>query len=297
MTKLGALLPAGLLSVHCLIENMAFWGKDPSRADNAYPNPDGVETGVDEAYGAGMYLDKEGTAPIYGVWSKALEQMGWRPGFDMDVLRYDWRKGPDDYMRPNGSFDVLKQMVEETVEVTGKKVVVVSMSMGGPLFALFCSKHVDEAWKAAHIDSFFSLSGSFGGTTSPLFSILTGKWGKVVPWYLEGTVNKLARSMGSPPWMCPSEDTYGPDRVVIKTPSRCPPHSLLHQSLRHPRFGRGIIATVYHPPLFEPCSSIMTQTPSCRQYTTSQIGQALVDAGAIRSSTFWSAFRSMVLFS
>lgn len=167
-----------------------------------------------------MYLDEEHKVPIFGLWAEALEKVGWKREVDMHVLNYDWRKGPDEYMLPGGSFSRLKQMIEATVERTGKKVVVASMSMGGPMFALFCSRYVDEAWKAAHIDSFFSLSGSYGGSSSPLFSLLTGSWAKLIPWWLRPSVISLARSMGSPVWQSPSADVYGHDRVVVRTPSR-----------------------------------------------------------------------------
>ncbi len=52
-----------------------------------------------------------------------------------------------------------------------------SASMGGPFVALFCADYVTEEWKAANIFSFVSVSGVYGGSTSPLNTLLSGRWG------------------------------------------------------------------------------------------------------------------------
>ena len=38
-----------------------------------------------------------------------------------------------------------------------------SLSMGGPYLATFFATHVDAAWKAAHVDFFYSISGVMSG--------------------------------------------------------------------------------------------------------------------------------------
>ena len=52
-----------------------------------------------------------------------------------------------------------------------------SASMGGPFVALFCADYVTEEWKAANIFSFVSISGVYGGSTSPLNTLLSGRCG------------------------------------------------------------------------------------------------------------------------
>jgi hypothetical protein len=56
-------------------------------------------------------------------------------------------------------------------------VTLLSASMGGPFVALFCADYVTEEWKAANIFSFVSISGVYGGSTSPLNTLLSGRWG------------------------------------------------------------------------------------------------------------------------
>jgi len=100
------------------------------------------------------------------------------------------------------------------------------------VFALFCNTHVTPEWQEKYLASFISLSGSFGGSTSPLFSLLTGQWGKLVPKIMQPTILSMARSMGSPAWMVPAEGVFGGDRVAIKTPERTYTLSQLGDALR-----------------------------------------------------------------
>ena len=50
----------------------------------------------------------------------------------------------------------------------------VSMSMGGPFVALFCVTYVSQEWKDAHIFQFISMSGVYGGSSSPLNTLFSG---------------------------------------------------------------------------------------------------------------------------
>jgi hypothetical protein len=141
----------GPLNAPCTVENIAFRlpaaSEDPAAADYAPPRR-GVLVQPVDSFDACMSLDAAGTYPTFGTWAAALERAGWRRRVDLDALPYDWRLGPDALAAPGGAFDRLRAAVEGLVaRAGGRRAVALSMSMGGPAFALFCATHVSEAWK------------------------------------------------------------------------------------------------------------------------------------------------------
>jgi hypothetical protein len=154
-TWLPAWLPeksdVNVLNAHCLVDNMAFGvpSSNDAAASSSYPPPRaGVLVEPEDSFDACMALDVGGVYQTFGTWAKALAAGGWAAGADMDALPYDWRVGPDALAAPGGAFDRLRAAIEGLVaRAGGRRAVAVSMSMGGPVFALFCATHVSEAWK------------------------------------------------------------------------------------------------------------------------------------------------------
>jgi len=184
------------------------------------PPPKGVTIRFVDNYQGTMCLDKVCKSPTLKGMSDTLENLGWVQGVNLFSLPYDWRGGPSSYAEPGGEFDRLKALIETAVKGSGGPITVVSMSMGGPIFALFCAKHVSEDWKATHIHSFFSISGVYGGATVPFRSIFTGSWANIIPKIFWSTTKNVARSWECLPWILPSAQVFSEDRVWIQTPTR-----------------------------------------------------------------------------
>lgn len=193
------------------------WSEDLSLAwnqSNASYSPalGGVNVRVNETYSATMSI--AAGVPIYAAYSNALETLGWKVGVDLFSIPYDWRQGPDAYKRPGGPFDRMKAVIEGA----GEPVVALSLSMGGPFFALFCSLQSDE-WLKQHIRSFVSLSGVFSGTANALMDLASGNFDGAVPTIFQKGFRNLLRSMGCLPWLLPRFDAQ-PRKTFLRTPTR-----------------------------------------------------------------------------
>ena len=133
-----------------------------------------------------------------------LQDLGYTPNTEFSSLPYDWRKGPSDWLKPGGYFSLLKAEIEQLRASSGKRVVTVSFSLGGPVFAVFLNKYVDAAWKDANIANWVSFSGTFGGVQESLLQQLTYNGAFTVPSMDNKTALDMMRSWGSQNWMAAS---------------------------------------------------------------------------------------------
>jgi hypothetical protein len=150
-----------------------------------------------------------------------MEAHGWERDKTLFAFAMDWRQGPPSYSAaPDQPFLRFKQLIEKAVQASGGPVTLVSMSLGGPFVALFCADYVSEAWKATHIHSFVSVSGVYGGSSSPLNTLFSGKWGELIPSYLLSTSRDTARTTEVLPWLIPAASVFGEERTWLRTPTR-----------------------------------------------------------------------------
>lgn len=176
------------------------------------PKVSGVNVSVDESFGGAIDL-------AWKDWVNALESVN--PAFvrgrDIVGLPYDWRLGPDAWSAPDGDFDRTKAAIEAAVAANdGRKIVVVSISMGGPYFAAFASRHVSQQWRDKHIHAFLSLSGVFSGSSLAILHLLTGAFGQTpLPSYLLKPFMEMSRSLGSIPWLVPTAPTFSADEAIV----------------------------------------------------------------------------------
>lgn len=181
------------------------------------PPPHGVSIRYEDSFDACAYIDQERKVPVFGIWTDALIQAGWEVGQTLFALPFDFRYGPQTYRKPGREFDRLQRAIEGAVAASGGPVVLAGMSMGAPMAALFLGQHVSEEWKVAHVHSFLSLSGVYGGAVSPLRGLLTGRWADLVPSFVQTETLQTVRSFESVPWLMPSgnSEVFARDRVWV----------------------------------------------------------------------------------
>lgn len=120
----------------------------------------------------------------YWIWNKILENLA-TIGYDPTnafAAAYDWRLAYINLETRDNYFSRLKTYIETAVQVSNKKVVLVSHSMGSQV-ALFFFKWAESAshgkggsdWVEKHIDSWINISGCMLGATKGLPAVLSGE--------------------------------------------------------------------------------------------------------------------------
>lgn len=120
----------------------------------------------------------------YWIWNKILENLA-TIGYDPNnafTAAYDWRMSFMNYEIRDGYYTRLKQHIEVAKLVQGKKVVLLSHSMGSQV--LFHFMHWVEAegygnggssWVEDHVEAWINISGCMLGALKDLPAVLSGE--------------------------------------------------------------------------------------------------------------------------
>jgi lysophospholipase III len=160
----------------------------------------------------------------HGYAHLLTQYYGYKPHQNMIAQPFDWRVGPETWMRPGQEFEQMKTSIEQVVAKNhGKGVVAVSISAGGPFLALFLNQYVDQAWKDKYIHALFSVSGAFSGTAIAPMQYLSLQQNVVipidkVPKYVVDRFSRILQSTSSLSWLFPNEDSF--HAPIITTPSK-----------------------------------------------------------------------------
>ncbi len=163
---------------------------------------------------------------------KTLRGVGYQPGQNLFGVPYDWRLPVDSLMSSttllgtNNTFEVdLRLLIEHAYNKTGgKRVHIVTHSMGGPTLLYFLNRR-SLAWKDKYVASFVPIAGPFAGALKALRAMVSGdNMGLEVPlvkWSLlnENDIMNNFREAGSASYIAPDYDYYG-DQIFITTPTR-----------------------------------------------------------------------------
>ncbi|PGH01316.1 hypothetical protein AJ79_07953 [Helicocarpus griseus UAMH5409] len=120
----------------------------------------------------------------YWIWNKILENLatiGYDP-INAFPAAYDWRLSYLNLERRDHYFSRLKTYIETAVQLSDRKVVLVSHSMGSQV-AMFFFKWVESLehgkggpdWVETHIDSWINISGCMLGASKGLTAVLSGE--------------------------------------------------------------------------------------------------------------------------
>lgn len=120
----------------------------------------------------------------YWIWNKILENLA-TIGYDPTnafTAAYDWRLSYKDYETRDQYFTRLKSHIEVAVQVSNKKTVLLSHSMGSQvLYYFFHWVEADgygnggPAWVDAYIDSWINISGCMLGALKGMPAVLSGE--------------------------------------------------------------------------------------------------------------------------
>lgn len=219
-------------AMDCYVETMMFrWNYDTegSEGDAQDSSPPhilpwraGIDSRAESTFDSVMELGPNTpTFQYYATW--LTQQFGYHPDQQMIAQPYDWRLGPETWRLPGREFDQMKAAIENVVKQNqGRGVVALSISAGGPFFALFLNQHVDAGWKKKYIHAFVSVSGAFSGSAIAPLQYISSQHNTFipdsVPVYVSDGFTRILRATSSISWLFPHQDSY--HDTVISTPSK-----------------------------------------------------------------------------
>ena len=121
---------------------------------------------------------REYARPQFNSLIKFLETNGYTEKLDLFGAPYDWRKIADDSYSTL-YYNKLKILIENAYSVAGKKVCIVSHSLGGIIFHRFLTEWlensgVNRAWKNKYISSWIPVNVPHGGSPLTLKAAISG---------------------------------------------------------------------------------------------------------------------------
>lgn len=165
-------------------------------------------------------LDPEAPWPAsdeVAVWKAVVDNLvdnhGYKRGHDVRGAPYDFRLSPA-AARSEQEMDRIAKLIEDTVAEFGKKVVIVTHSLGGNVF-LYIMRRRSQAWKDKHIQSWVSVATPFGGSVVALRSLVAGFNDGVIT-IPDGEFRHIERTWQSLWWLLPDQRVFG-DKIVAHT--------------------------------------------------------------------------------
>ena len=145
---------------------------------------------------------------MYGPAMDTLKRMGYEENRTLFVAAYDWRRMPT----PQWLADV-RAMIEGAVQRSGKKAVVFSHSMGGPMSYMFLMAQTAD-WRAKYIHHYIPVSPVWSGTAIIPYAMVTNKIFNISGPYSQ--IGRLFRDLEGLYVLAPSV-VFDPDTVIATT--------------------------------------------------------------------------------
>eukprot|EP00731_Ephydatia_muelleri_P011559 Em0006g453a len=158
-----------------------------------------------------------------------VDNRGYQRGKSIRAAPYDWRLAADQlYVR--GYYAKVKSLIEEMYSSNGgRKVTLVTHSMGGPVTLFFLNNVVTQQWKNTYIYAFVPIAGAWSGGNKILLSQMSGmKPSELTPGVqqvcnfpsdLVLRLRNTLRSLESIWWLFPKPSVWG-NAVLVTTPKR-----------------------------------------------------------------------------
>ena len=150
------------------------------------------------------------------IFLTALTVHGYQRGVNIRGAPYDFRYAPHSQA---AYFDRLRQLVEETSAINGDRpVMLVAHSMGGIMGMHFLSRQPAE-WKDRYVAGLLTVNTPWSGAV-----VVAEMHAAGINWEIDAidrlTVRGQQRSYESGIMLLPHGDAWGPDDVIVQTPSR-----------------------------------------------------------------------------
>jgi len=146
---------------------------------------------------------------MYGWTMDTLQSLGYEDNKTLFVAAYDWRKMPTDEWKND-----VRQLIENAVESTGKKAVIFSHSMRGPVSYMFLMSQSLE-WRQKYIQRYIPVAPVWTGTNIIPFAMITNKILNI-SFELFSSIGYIFRDLEGAYVLAPSL-TYYPDTLVATT--------------------------------------------------------------------------------
>lgn len=181
----------------------------------ASKNKEGVELRVPQ-FGSLYAVDRvvpkgltKGMSDVYHRIISTLKKAGFVEGETLFGAGYDWRRFPHEEW-----FNATSKLIETAVNKTGKRVVVVSHSMGGPYtYELLMSK--SKAWRNRYVEHWIPISPVLSGTPLAIYAMLA-KSLPVLPKYISD-IARIAANAEEQYYLLPKRQYGTGHDVFIKS--------------------------------------------------------------------------------
>ena len=213
-----------LLDKDCWVQHM--------KLDSVCKDPEGIRVRAAQGLESSDFI-----LPGFWVWSKIIQNLA-EVGYDhknLIMAPYDWRVDFPTLENRDSYFTKLKGMIEQQLLITGKKVVVVSHSLGSLLW-LFFMQWVEkdpmnslpcghggnggEGWIDKHVHAFVDIAGPKLGVPKSLSCIISGEMkdtvqlGKLESYVLDRLLSKSERTSLFRTWIGPLIMLQKGERVI-----------------------------------------------------------------------------------
>jgi len=189
--------------------NRYCWLNHMKLNETTWQDPEGIRVRPSQGLGAADVFVTESLSDV-GYTTK-----------NMHMASYDWRLAFDDLERRDGYFTELKRKIETMyINNQNKKIVVVSHSMGSPVYLHFMQwiSNIDQQWVNKYICTWANVAGSLIGAPKALSAALsaemrdTAELGAVQQWakgafFHRDDLLRTLRSWGSLPSLFPRGGT------------------------------------------------------------------------------------------
>ncbi|KIV96750.1 hypothetical protein PV10_00572 [Exophiala mesophila] len=165
--------------MRALVLDQAAWKKHIMLDKDTGLDPPGIKLRAAQGFDATDFF-----ITGYWIWNKILENLA-TIGYDPTnayTAAYDWRLAYHNLEVRDQYFTRLKNYIEVGKQTSGKKVVLVSHSMGSQVLFYFMKwvEHKDHgkggsSWVNDHIDSWINISGCMLGTAKDIPAVLSGE--------------------------------------------------------------------------------------------------------------------------
>ncbi|EEB08035.1 phospholipid-diacylglycerol acyltransferase Plh1 [Schizosaccharomyces japonicus yFS275] len=166
------MIKAMLLDKHCWLEHLML-DKETGL------DPPGIKLRAAQGFEAADFF-----ITGYWIWSKIIENLaaiGYEPN-NMLTASYDWRLSYYNLEVRDNYFSKLKMFIEQSKRSHGKKIVLISHSMGAQVTYYFLKWVETEGygnggpnWVEEHIEALINVSGSLLGAPKTLSTLLSGE--------------------------------------------------------------------------------------------------------------------------
>lgn len=165
--------------MRALVLDKAVWKRHIMMDKRTGLDPPGIKMRASQGFDATDFF-----ITGYWIWSKVLENLatiGYDPG-NAFTAAYDWRMSYLNYEKRDQYFTRLKMHIEGGKAISGKKIVLLSHSMGSQVLYFFfqwveAKGYGDggSSWVEDHIDSWINISGCMLGALKGMPAVLSGE--------------------------------------------------------------------------------------------------------------------------